>query len=622
MKGLSRLEPDGLRAALLPLADGYREWLDGELARIGDPDAHIEGHEQTARDAVAGARRAADAVAAGIEAVCADPDAFDAFRFANQAMWHQRVHTVAIEARRRDPGLGLQEAVRAADIAENRSWRPFQLAFVLLCVPSLSDPAHPERSQHNALADLLFFPTGGGKTEAYLGLVAYTLAMRRMQGVIGEGRDAVDGRDGVAVLMRYTLRLLTAQQFQRAGTLMCSAELLRQRRAESDDRYRGAPFRLGMWVGGSGPSLVGVSRFCRSVGARRVGVSTASVWGVVGGGLGDGGFVAVAGVDSDSFEVLGLQWVAAGGEVDGVAVGGESDSPDAVGFSECSGGAEVLVVEVWIADVGCCEVEADEGLDGSGVDADRGVAAGSLSGPVPHGLWPQEVFEHLGGGFKVCELPVSGHHSGGAGLSGGEAGGQHVAAGEGFFVCECVFVAVVEEPAGPDLDVEEPPDTGCSEDALRCSPCFGGVLEPACTDTAFRRRQASLGCGNELSSAGVVSSVSGVGLHDHSAGSVGGGDVRGGSGTPQSGVPVLRRRPPGIPLASTHPAGGSSQTPTPTPFAKSLIGFRWWPGSDLGGFVGGDVALFGVEGYAYEVYGFSGGAVLVGVAAFDYLLQR
>ena len=81
--------------------------------------------------------------------------------------------------------------------------------------------------------------------------MAYTLATRRLQGVVGEGDDVVDGRDGVAVVMRYTLRLLTAQQFQRAATLICAAELLRQQRAETDSRYGGVPFRLGMWVGGA-----------------------------------------------------------------------------------------------------------------------------------------------------------------------------------------------------------------------------------------------------------------------------------------------------------------------------------------------------------------------------------
>ena len=251
MKVLSELEPADLRPALLPLAEGYRAWLEDEMARISDPDVRLTGHEQTARDVIAQAKKTADAIADGIELVCTDDDALDAFRFANQAMWKQRVHTVAIEARRGDTQLGLRDAVRSADKPTNRSWRPFQLAFILLCIPSLTDPAHPERSQAGGLADLLFFPTGGGKTEAYLGLVAYILATRRMQGVIGEGADAVDGRDGVAVLMRYTLRLLTAQQFQRAATLMCAAELLRQNRANTDGRYSGTPFRLGMWVGGS-----------------------------------------------------------------------------------------------------------------------------------------------------------------------------------------------------------------------------------------------------------------------------------------------------------------------------------------------------------------------------------
>lgn len=252
MKVLSELQADDLRIALSPLADGYRAWLNAQEQRIHDPADHLIGHEDTADAVLAEARGVADAIAAGIEVVCRDPDALDAFRFANQTMWRQRVHTVAFTRRRSEStGLTLRETLTETDVPDNRSWRPFQLAFVLLCLPSLTDPAHPERSGdgEDALADLLFFPTGGGKTEAYLGLVAYTLAIRRMQGVVGVGDDAVDGRHGVTVLMRYTLRLLTAQQFQRAATLICAAELLRQQRARSDPRYAGSPFRLGMWVG-------------------------------------------------------------------------------------------------------------------------------------------------------------------------------------------------------------------------------------------------------------------------------------------------------------------------------------------------------------------------------------
>ena len=92
------------------------------------------------------------------------------------------------------------------DIPDNRRWYPFQLAFILLNLPGITKLDHPDRSDdQKAIADLLFFPTGGGKTEAYLGLTAYTMGLRRLQGTVA-GRT---GENGIAVLMRYTLRLLT-----------------------------------------------------------------------------------------------------------------------------------------------------------------------------------------------------------------------------------------------------------------------------------------------------------------------------------------------------------------------------------------------------------------------------
>ena len=129
------------------------------------------------------------------------------------------------------------------DIPKNRSWRAFQLAFILINLPGLTSLHHPDRGTGSyAGADLLWFPTGGGKTEAYLGLAAYTMAIRRLQKNAG-GRD---GENGVAVLMRYTLRLLTLQQFQRAATLICACE---QIRLSKTDRWGETPFRLGLWVG-------------------------------------------------------------------------------------------------------------------------------------------------------------------------------------------------------------------------------------------------------------------------------------------------------------------------------------------------------------------------------------
>src|SRR5690606_24707557 len=132
--------------------------------------------------------------------------------------------------------------------AEAAAWRPLQLAFALLSLPASAGPGRPERAaDRSAMADLRLFPTRGGQADAYLGLTPYTLAIRRFQGVIGTGANARSGSAGVAVLMRYTLRLLTAQQFQRAAALVCAAEYLRR---QDEATWGGEPFRIGLWVGG------------------------------------------------------------------------------------------------------------------------------------------------------------------------------------------------------------------------------------------------------------------------------------------------------------------------------------------------------------------------------------
>jgi len=154
--------------------------------------------------------------------------------------WQQRIHTIFAEGRR----CGQPDMPDDYDQPHNRSWCPFQFAFLLLNLPALTDLQHPERSlEPDAVADLLWFPSGGSKTEAYLGLTAYTLAIRRLQGVVA-GRS---GEYGVAVMMRYTLRLLTLQQFQRAFTLIYACEMLRRLDQEI---WGQTPLRLGLWVGG------------------------------------------------------------------------------------------------------------------------------------------------------------------------------------------------------------------------------------------------------------------------------------------------------------------------------------------------------------------------------------
>jgi hypothetical protein len=246
MKALSELTGERLIEALRPLVDAYDGWLNRQERRINDPGEQLGAFETVARESLARARAVSGRLRAGIDCLINNPLAAEAFRFANRAMWLQRIHTVAAARRRTTADKSFRELLDAADVPQERSWRPFQLAFVLLNVPSLVDPKHPERSHEHGLVDLLFFPTGGGKTEAYLGLTAFTLAIRRLQGTVG----GYDGSDGVGVLMRYTLRLLTAQQFQRATALICACEVLRRERlAAGDARWGEAPFRIGMWVG-------------------------------------------------------------------------------------------------------------------------------------------------------------------------------------------------------------------------------------------------------------------------------------------------------------------------------------------------------------------------------------
>ncbi len=255
MKVLADGSVDDAVAGLQPLVDAYRAFLEREESRIGaEPD--LAAFADVGAEQIRLARAAADRIETGIRLLATDRRAWGAFRFANRAMALQRQHTVAVRNTRNQGDVSWKAALAATDVAEERSWRPFQIAFILLNLPALTDPGHLDRAAENAvadqaIADLLFFPTGGGKTEAYLGLAAFTFAIRRLQGLVGEGENARDGRGGVAVLMRYTLRLLTAQQFQRAAALVCAAEVLRRESLTSEHTLGAEPFTLGLWVGGS-----------------------------------------------------------------------------------------------------------------------------------------------------------------------------------------------------------------------------------------------------------------------------------------------------------------------------------------------------------------------------------
>ncbi|GBL39623.1 hypothetical protein EMGBD2_08810 [Nitrospirota bacterium] len=240
MNRLATLKKDALVEALSVLTKDYVDWINEQRARVGND---VVGYDAQSRQAMDRCQDIYERLQEGIETLKTDEKALAAFRFTNQAMATQRVRSMYALAMRRGEDI----AVDDFDVLKNRSWRPFQLAFLLLSISSLANPKHSDRiNPVDAYADLLWFPTGGGKTEAYLGVAAFTMAIRRMQGNLG----GYDSSRGLAVIMRYTLRLLTIQQFQRATALICAMEVLRREALDKGDESLGTePFTIGLWVG-------------------------------------------------------------------------------------------------------------------------------------------------------------------------------------------------------------------------------------------------------------------------------------------------------------------------------------------------------------------------------------
>ena len=253
MRELAGLDPSAVDAAFGPLVDGYSAWLSEQQTIADGLPSHLA---EIAAEAIAEADVVARRLRDGMTLLQTNEQALQAFQFMNRAMRDQRLRSQIAARRSADDSQSIRDAAAAVDALGDRaaSWRPFQLAFILLQLPALTNPADELRSGDAANVELLFFPTGGGKTEAYLGLAAYTFAIRRLQRRLDTDDGSLDGTDGVAVLMRYTLRLLTSQQFQRAAALVCAAELIRQ---EDPELWGEKPFSIGLWVG----SAVSPKRF-------------------------------------------------------------------------------------------------------------------------------------------------------------------------------------------------------------------------------------------------------------------------------------------------------------------------------------------------------------------------
>jgi hypothetical protein len=219
MEALSELtDANDASTKLMPLVSHYRTWIDEQKGKYKSFDGK---RAQTMEALLSEAEHVADRIETGIE-LLSDPQVFDAFRIANRVM--------AKAARRRE---AIQRSADPSTL-DPPKWRPFQLAFVLMTLRSIIDPTSSERER----VDLLFFPTGGGKTEAYLGVAAFTMVLRRL-------RNPGITSAGLSVLMRYTLRLLTLDQLSRASALICALELER----EQNEMLGQWPFEIGLWVG-------------------------------------------------------------------------------------------------------------------------------------------------------------------------------------------------------------------------------------------------------------------------------------------------------------------------------------------------------------------------------------
>lgn len=231
------------------LCDKYEEWITGreERAKILNADYRRTDYQQTAERHLKNCRKCLDRMRTGIALLESDKKVQTAFQYMNLAMIMQQLHyNLPLQKWESDEDdnlyLDSNLLVLPDPYDENTwygnknrygKWRPFQLAFVLMNLKSMLKRDCDERD----VVDLIWFPTGGGKTEAYLGLSAYTIFIRRLMNI---------DDSGTAILMRYTLRLLTAQQYERASAMICACELIRQKH---EDLFGKSRISIGLWVG-------------------------------------------------------------------------------------------------------------------------------------------------------------------------------------------------------------------------------------------------------------------------------------------------------------------------------------------------------------------------------------
>ena len=206
----------------------YSKWLDTESTK--GEQMQNEYFKLASKNNVEKSKKILKRMQEGIKILESDKNAQKAFQFMNQSMYLQQVHH-KIPKNTFSNNINYDQELRERG---KGNWHPFQIAFIVLNIKSFTEPHSKDRE----IMDLIWFPTGGGKTEAYLGLTAFTIFLRKLV-----SKDV----KGCAVLMRYTLRLLTTQQFQRASSLICACEKVRRKNKEILGNEK---ISIGLWIGG------------------------------------------------------------------------------------------------------------------------------------------------------------------------------------------------------------------------------------------------------------------------------------------------------------------------------------------------------------------------------------
>jgi len=210
------------------LINQYSKWLSNEK-KYGEDLKDSIFREASSKN-ITHCYKILNRIEEGLQILKKDKKIQEAFKLMNKAMYMQQVH-YQIKPNEFSNVIDYENLL----LREGRGdWRPFQICFILLNIKGIADPTSAERD----IVDLIWFPTGGGKTEAYLGLSSLVIFYRKL---------IAKESNGTSVLMRYTLRLLTTQQFQRAATLICACESIRRK---NTDILGNIEISIGLWVGG------------------------------------------------------------------------------------------------------------------------------------------------------------------------------------------------------------------------------------------------------------------------------------------------------------------------------------------------------------------------------------